>query len=213
MQQIWGTFPRSRDSEAHRLRNQSVADHKILTTPPSLIKLQWRQTWLLQKLETPRSFHVTFANPSSSDKTTRDGTSFFMKAPSCFVAPFATRDSPGCALQPVSPPSRTMTNAPGLDRDTLTRHQLLHDSEPPSHLSTKPTRKARGEKACTSCRLSKQRCDGSDPCSRCLQKNKSCQYLARRSRQVWPTDPTLQRFQTLQWLTQCCSSLLDGRRT
>ncbi|KAH7029777.1 fungal-specific transcription factor domain-containing protein [Microdochium trichocladiopsis] len=68
--------------------------------------------------------------------------------------------------------------------DTLERHQITHGATPSDHRASKPNGQPRASRACASCRRSKERCDGQEPCSRCRRHDKSCHFLPRRTRQT-----------------------------
>lgn len=76
--------------------------------------------------------------------------------------------------------SRTCTN-PGLAncplvfRDTLQRHLAVH-RETLEQGSRSTGAKSRVRRACRICAHSKLRCDGQNPCKRCLAKGNTCSY-------------------------------------
>ncbi|KAL7917138.1 fungal-specific transcription factor domain-containing protein [Trichoderma austrokoningii] len=67
-------------------------------------------------------------------------------------------------------------------KDTLQRHISVHDG------SHRDRQQSRVKRACRECSQSKLRCDGQQPCSRCVSKNQSCSYLHPQSSQ--PADDT-----------------------
>lgn len=83
-----------------------------------------------------------------------------------------------------------MTDANDLDlddRDTLQRHLTTHQPAlacPIGQAVNGTAPRGRGDKACSSCRVSKQRCNGALPCQRCAEKRRACIYHPRRPRQV-----------------------------
>ncbi|KLU91660.1 hypothetical protein MAPG_10178 [Magnaporthiopsis poae ATCC 64411] len=66
-------------------------------------------------------------------------------------------------------------------RDTLQRHLATHQPAEARQLDT-AAGKGRSDKACTSCRDSKQRCNGALPCQRCAKKQQPCSYPSRQPR-------------------------------
>ncbi|PYI25734.1 C6 zinc finger domain protein [Aspergillus indologenus CBS 114.80] len=66
------------------------------------------------------------------------------------------------------------------------------DSDDSSCVRQLPTGKKRIPKACSACRLSKVRCDGKRPCSRCKRSCKQCIFYEA------PKDPTTERLETVE---------------
>ncbi|GFF68890.1 hypothetical protein IFM62136_07426 [Aspergillus lentulus] len=65
--------------------------------------------------------------------------------------------------------------------DSLARHYTsVHQTD----TGKPPAKRRRVIKACESCRLSKVRCDGTEPCQRCYDQHRECSYLvSKRTRQ------------------------------
>ncbi|UKZ89666.1 uncharacterized protein TrAFT101_004709 [Trichoderma asperellum] len=71
-------------------------------------------------------------------------------------------------------------------KDTLQRHLPLHEG---SHRDRQQSRAKRVKRACRECSRSKLRCDGHQPCSRCLSRNQLCSYRHPQSSQSSNDDP------------------------
>lgn len=69
--------------------------------------------------------------------------------------------------------SRVLLTVLANDRDTLQRHLSVHDK------GRRDRQQSRVKRACRECSRSKLRCDGHEPCSRCLSKNQPCSYDAK----------------------------------
>jgi uncharacterized Zn finger protein (UPF0148 family) len=68
----------------------------------------------------------------------------------------------------------------------------LMDNDSVSNIATSSAGKRRIPKACGSCRASKVRCDGANPCARCGNLKKVCIYVER------PPDPHQERIESLE---------------
>ena len=68
-------------------------------------------------------------------------------------------------------------------RDTLQRHLSVHAKTDDKRLPTAGSNR-RVTHACQNCSQSKLRCDGKNPCNRCLSKSSACWYGTSRSSKV-----------------------------
>ncbi|KAI3587201.1 fungal-specific transcription factor domain-containing protein [Fusarium oxysporum f. sp. albedinis] len=77
-------------------------------------------------------------------------------------------------------------------RDTLLRHVRSH-AQPPPALPGPGSRHRRVcvPRACRPCAESKQKCDGRDPCLRCVGKQRTCVYVADQRRSAHRLDTLL----------------------
>ncbi|QMW27798.1 hypothetical protein G4B84_003087 [Aspergillus flavus NRRL3357] len=61
-------------------------------------------------------------------------------------------------------------------RDTLQRHTSTHSDQQNQALLASRAKRPRSNRACQSCAREKQRCSGNPPCTRCINKNRTCVF-------------------------------------
>ncbi|KAE8319904.1 hypothetical protein BDV41DRAFT_560004 [Aspergillus transmontanensis] len=72
--------------------------------------------------------------------------------------------------------SKSFSRSLSARRDTLQRHISTHSDQQNQALLTSRAKRPRSNRACQSCAREKQRCSGHPPCTRCINKNRTCVF-------------------------------------